>query len=121
MRISDWSSDVCSSDLPAHPMLPFGDGVIEHMVERRGDLGREALVGAEEEVQRPLDAEQPLVAHPADRGGGRKPEYLLFEQVAEMGGAVRLLGHPLAPVARGAQPAAEVGRAWGREGGCRHG
>src|SRR3546814_8895605 len=28
MRISDWSSDVCSSDLPVHPGLhvPFGEG-----------------------------------------------------------------------------------------------
>src|SRR3546814_11730704 len=35
MRISDWSSDVCSSDLPeidhlAEVMRPIGDRVIEH-------------------------------------------------------------------------------------------
>src|SRR3546814_9331810 len=35
MRISDWSSDVCSSDLGSHwnPVLPFNDGELFH---RRG-------------------------------------------------------------------------------------
>src|SRR3546814_18395748 len=94
-------------------MLPFGDGVIEHMVERRGDLGREALVGAEEEVQLPLDAAPPLVAHPADRGGGRKPESLLFEKVADMVGAAGMLRNPPAPVAHRGPPETAPGAARG--------
>src|SRR3546814_3429752 len=33
MRISDWSSDVCSSDLPAIPTVLYG-GLGRHQVER---------------------------------------------------------------------------------------
>src|SRR3546814_8763889 len=34
MRISDWSSDVCSSDLG--PVLPFGVGPIDHLLAAGG-------------------------------------------------------------------------------------
>src|SRR3546814_7349737 len=53
MRISDWSSDVCSSDLPARPvpggrrgpggerLLPRGHAAASHGVRRRGaEAGR---------------------------------------------------------------------------------
>src|SRR3546814_2540476 len=47
MRISDWSSDVCSSDLRVQPLMPRED--VFEINERRGADGR---------VDRPLDREQ---------------------------------------------------------------
>src|SRR3546814_9401985 len=38
MRISDWSSDVCSSDLP--PFLHDRDGVLRRLFRDRGARGR---------------------------------------------------------------------------------
>src|SRR3546814_15223907 len=47
MRISDWSSDVCSSDLPANSATPHIDAAAadteEHHVERR----RQTAAGAD--------------------------------------------------------------------------
>src|SRR3546814_16683699 len=41
MRISDWSSDVCSSDLIEHPALEFGKLIQEQHAEmRETDLAR---------------------------------------------------------------------------------
>src|SRR3546814_9487588 len=45
MRISYWSSDVCSSDLAAHQVLVIGQ------IMRRHQHGAENLVGAHEEMQ----------------------------------------------------------------------
>src|SRR3546814_2939236 len=65
MRISDWSSDVCSSDLHSignHPGMPFADkdtynrrhldelmqtaqGTIDHMQSRFDDLARRVYIG----------------------------------------------------------------------------
>src|SRR3546814_12576988 len=47
MRISDWSSDVCSSDLRVQPLIPRED--VFEINERLGADGR---------VDRPLDREQ---------------------------------------------------------------
>src|SRR3546814_20377899 len=60
MRISDWSSDVCSSDLPDH-----GDeGVIAHRIGGRG-------LKAVDEQRRERADERPAPAQPAacDEGG----------------------------------------------------
>src|SRR3546814_13187954 len=54
MRISDWSSDVCSSDLPSR-RLPFADALdritLQHLGQDRGP-GR---VGRHEHPQLPRD------------------------------------------------------------------
>src|SRR3546814_7362980 len=43
MRISDWSSDVCSSDLPAQPHQIAGDGAYAlHHPDKRAGAGRDA-------------------------------------------------------------------------------
>src|SRR3546814_14574150 len=59
MRISDWSSDVCSSDLEQVPFLDIGG---DEEVQRRGliDLGR--AVGGEFEQPALVDLEAGLVA-----------------------------------------------------------
>src|SRR3546814_6855233 len=47
MRISDWSSDVCSSDLLAaarHDFLHVADGLFEQRARRREDDHRDRLV-----------------------------------------------------------------------------
>src|SRR3546814_6723400 len=46
MRISDWSSDVCSSDLLISPDADFLDRVAAAMAERVTSLPREAIVRA---------------------------------------------------------------------------
>src|SRR3546814_3014385 len=40
MRISDWSSDVCSSDLARHVVVRFQERVINAVVGARGGLDR---------------------------------------------------------------------------------
>src|SRR3546814_4987052 len=50
MRISDWSSDVCSSDLPASispqdPQGVFSGGVLVHRVAAPGVLDRPVIPG----------------------------------------------------------------------------
>src|SRR3546814_4447287 len=53
MRISDWSSDVCSSDLVAAVALVGEEIGAEKLVERRGDLRRllfHHLAGARLEI-----------------------------------------------------------------------
>src|SRR3546814_3467233 len=53
MRISDWSSDVCSSDLVAAVALVGKEIGAEKLVERRGDLRRllfHHLAGARLEI-----------------------------------------------------------------------
>src|SRR3546814_17403491 len=43
MRISDWSSDVCSSDLPHVPVWVAGDG--PRTLQLAGRIGDAAIVG----------------------------------------------------------------------------
>src|SRR3546814_5741019 len=67
MRISDWSSDVCSSDLPG--ILQRGDQRVEHVGDRAaGDprFGQRARIGFV--VERAVTVEGKLVEQMA--GGG---------------------------------------------------
>src|SRR3546814_19105500 len=41
MRISDWSSDVCSSDLDVYDQLRFGDGIEIESTDLAGPVGVE--------------------------------------------------------------------------------
>src|SRR3546814_7935720 len=59
MRISDWSSDVCSSDLPllelpANPLstnLDFGSSLVVEMLMERGAMGNLAQAMHEGEIK----------------------------------------------------------------------
>src|SRR3546814_6581708 len=44
MRISDWSSDVCSSDLRGHQATLDAPLVVQHLGQRREAIGRERSV-----------------------------------------------------------------------------
>src|SRR3546814_4923926 len=46
MRISDWSSDVCSSDLPAHRYI-LGEEILDVRDAHRVDRGRVDRAGAD--------------------------------------------------------------------------
>src|SRR3546814_2410330 len=71
MRISDWSSDVCSSDLEAHRIGQLADQFVElggaDRVEPRGRLVEEEQRG----VERERACESGALDHPA-RQLGRK-------------------------------------------------
>src|SRR3546814_4907846 len=63
LRISDWSSDVCSSDLPpsgcpvrrAFPGAPAGDPVSESVAPARGSPGRRGWTGCDADaIVRPI-------------------------------------------------------------------
>src|SRR3546814_19163732 len=56
MRISDWSSDVCSSDLPAGTADQGGAAGRRAEVDRTGAQELESLVGAERENPTDLGA-----------------------------------------------------------------
>ncbi len=92
----------------AHPALPLDDRVVQHALDRGGEAGREAFIGTEEEVQRALHPEQPLLLEKADRRVGRKAYRLAIEDVADVvrsggGGDVAL-----APAPRRAQADADA-------------
>src|SRR3546814_13646685 len=76
MRISDWSSDVCSSDLPAQ-MSPDGGSLDEEPVVSevaRQDDGLVAVEGVRDaagDAVLPLDGEQPVAVDAEDEGGRR--------------------------------------------------
>src|SRR3546814_7812794 len=84
MRISDWSSDVCSSDLQLHPDIaaePSGAAIlgIGQFLALGGELAAAAIEDIDELKQqrarsraqhRPL--ERGGVIAPDDRGGGRR-------------------------------------------------
>src|SRR3546814_2588345 len=70
MRISDWSSDVCSSDLQRHQglaHLEFGDGGLDIQVRIDAECFRRRLdrllVAGGEGAQRVLDAVAKLARH----------------------------------------------------------
>src|SRR3546814_4716241 len=61
MLISDWSSDVCSSDLFAAPILLDHDRDVE--ADERADVGREEAVGADDLDHRPAARERDRHLH----------------------------------------------------------
>src|SRR3546814_8167629 len=94
MRISDWSSDVCSSDLKAQQLDLQGQGNVADLVEK----------------QRAAMREFDLAFGRLDRAGERAlfmPEQLAFEQILGDRGAVDRDERAVAPRARLVQPARE--------------
>src|SRR3546814_7193974 len=105
MRISDWSSDVCSSDLRAVDIEAQRRAVISRRDllprtdrQRRLDIGFGPVV--DKEADRIADADQPIAVRP---GGARR-----LEQRALIGSAALV----------GLQPA--IGRASCRARGCQY-
>src|SRR3546814_11883783 len=66
MRISDWSSDVCSSDLLAKP---FGDDVLHALFDRHAFVQRHLVGGAVGLHVVPCE-QQPAFGRDADARGG---------------------------------------------------
>src|SRR3546814_19441591 len=115
MRISDWSSDVCSSDLPAKHLLEhkqmlsnfdrypltFGPTVIEKLSRLTDHLGGDVELFAKRE-----DCNSGLAL-----GGNklRKLEYIVPDAIAS--GADTLVTHGGVP----SNPKRQIGRAAGRE------
>src|SRR3546814_2627047 len=99
MRISDWSSDVCSSDLDA----------LTQMVERQQVLLPELVEQLEEHAL--LDEAQHLRT-PVGRLLGHPAVYGAVDAVADLAVGDALLGRPFDD---------EIGRASGRERGCQSG
>src|SRR3546814_12171354 len=96
MRISDWSSDVCSSDLVAAVALVGEEIGAEKLVERRGDLRRllfHHLAGARLEIapeafehRLPLRAAARHVVQLFLEPGGEIIADIAFEEAFEEGG-----------------------------------
>jgi hypothetical protein len=95
----------------AHPMPPLAAGADQHVVDRARKIAREAFVGPEKEVQRPLKAERQLLVDHADRRRGREPHRHGPGLVANVVGAADRGARPLTPVAGGAQAHADARRA----------
>src|SRR3546814_19306696 len=75
MRISDWSSDVCSSDLSQQQGIVVGQGAkLDHHLGQRGRNGREAR---------------------SQRGDVRQPAFVkvLGEKIGKLGIAGPFMGH----------------------------
>src|SRR3546814_14355032 len=112
MRISDWSSDVCSSDLAANGILqPGGDGARVPAADRIGDEG---------------DDTRAIGRHGADDGApgelvDRRLELriLLQRRAHRTDRPAELSGHRGVRIARRLAPT-ETGRAPGRERGCQY-
>src|SRR3546814_14396031 len=111
MRISDWSSDVCSSDLVAAVALVGEEIGAEKLVERRGDLRRllfHHLAGARLEIateafehRLPFLAAARPVAPLFLQPGGEIIDDLAFDEAFDEGGETRdrLLGDDAAVLA----------------------
>src|SRR3546814_16715193 len=68
MRISDWSSDVCSSDLPTNPLLKLVDlEAVATFARKRGILAACDNTFATPWVQRPLELGFDVVMHSATK------------------------------------------------------
>src|SRR3546814_15470458 len=112
MRISDWSSDVCSSDLSAANMVQVGDSLMGRVVDAMG---------------MPLDRKGPIMANAywplagvkgnvLDRGRVTEPFDLGVRAVNALLTAGR--GQRIAMIA-GSGCGKSIGRAAGRERVCR--
>src|SRR3546814_13518336 len=94
MRISDWSSDVCSSDLAPVPVVP-----VDPCVVAGGDaLGAQVARGVEEMLEFDLAVAQHVRV-------GRAPGRVLGQEVGEH--AVPVLAGEIAEVDRDAEPPAD--------------
>src|SRR3546814_13213695 len=116
MRISDWSSDVCSSDLAA-PTLPGPAARSRAPPARAGNQGADAGEDAEERAAHPAAAQGlPRCAFhlPASRpapSAGQHARWLAVRRLLHVLRAARMAG-----VGVGV-PAGETGRAAGGEKG----
>src|SRR3546814_4406606 len=81
MRISDWSSDVCSSDLEAGPILPRRAIRADELVENLVDVHRQEIGPA---VRTIVAAEAGLFVYAVGQGHGRVDT----EQVERGDGAI---------------------------------
>src|SRR3546814_21075665 len=91
MRISDWSSDVCSSDLPAISNLETLSRISEMLHSRRLRstlfAGMVAALGATTSLA-------PARAQPASAPGDQGPPNILFVLVDDMGyGDLSIMGN----------------------------
>src|SRR3546814_11397733 len=112
MRISDWSSDVCSSDLLGHERLA-GEGGVEiasvTMVDESGvDVGRP---GNNVILHEPLSLRQFVAENMGRRGSVGDDRACPRQQAREI--VPCHMGHGLSPWD-------ENGRAWWRESGCQY-
>src|SRR3546814_7264935 len=79
MRISDWSSDVCSSDLLDHDLAGVGGGGAVDLRDRRGaDRGR--IDRGEQRIERLAEARAHRLANRVERHRGQR--VLEAQQVA---------------------------------------
>src|SRR3546814_3106013 len=79
MRISDWSSDVCSSDLPVRQRPAHMVMHLPHPRDRRLRLGPFGIGGDGDEPRRPPQPPQHIVPKPAvvpDSRQGRRMQHL---------------------------------------------
>src|SRR3546814_14966388 len=110
MRISDWSSDVCSSDLP-HDRADFGafgTGGGEYGADRGVALPRHGAADGAGDQRLP-----PRHAVRERRGFGRRPDRAAGPQRQPDQLSQPLSGR--AGAGAGARPGGEIGRAAGRE------
>src|SRR3546814_3552386 len=115
MRISDWSSDVCSSDLPKHEYKREAFGMFNDMLARY----KHDVVSTLARVRIPTEAEVQAVEEQ------RRRQAELLERRMQM-------QHEAAPSATAAEvepgqqqpetaiPAGKIGRASGRERVCQY-
>src|SRR3546814_12979568 len=109
MRISDWSSDVCSSDLATTSLFPYDDNMAAYL--RATD--RAAIADAADAVAGDLRADDHVVANPGD----------YFDQVIEidldtLGPMIN--GPPPPDRAHHIPELGEIGRAPCRERECQY-
>src|SRR3546814_3334154 len=78
MRISDWSSDVCSSDLPRSPRNRVDD-------PRRGEHDHHANYDRDEHLHRRA-AEEPQKANDDDRDDRKRAEQTVAQQAENVVG-----------------------------------
>src|SRR3546814_18792604 len=90
LRISDWSSDVCSSDLDAHEQVePLGEqdaGPREHDAqqhEHSGEAGHEQPDPSQQAGPTTQSSEQPLPRRHSSRGVTRSEERWWREKVCQ--------------------------------------
>ena len=79
----------------AHPAMPVVEGPLQKGTGGLGDAGGQAFIGAEDEVQRPVEEEGGLLDHIGQGGVGGQAHRAGVTGVADMIGAQGLLRHLL--------------------------